>query len=494
MGNFPIGVFLRLFYGFRKKAGKYVGITNEGEGDYNPGLTKVIPGEEARRKHIVKDMLYMVELNTKNIAISKTLFKKLAPGVEPNIIQMHKTDGFLADVEMKFPNGVVNTFDIVMGNPPYQSGAAKGKSTSKTRKMRIEMDVGQDKHKNLWIPFIKKVLTTNLKKGGFLLFINPVGWFKPDRTGIHEEMLKYQIRCMRIYDMYQSMKIFSGKGKISTAYYLLENKPAYTTTTIIDRNEKKEDVKLTSKSIIILAGNSIFFKIQKKSHLFYEGNDHKVTSIPSTACTAGSNKQIHRISESGEITIIKTGVKHADQDVPKLYLSGYQSPRFYYDNDGLYGLIGSHQHYFIGKNLNKLEDYFKTKLSAILLKHTKYDQEYIEPKYYPDVRTLPLEKITDETLADYFGFTKEERDTISAANYPLRKYKMTVAPCPKESDTEEAPCPPDKERNPKTRKCTKKCIPPKIRSEKGTCVNPPSAISRRAPRRKGGGHKTRRQR
>ena len=434
MGNFPIGVFLRLFYGFRTKEGKYVGITNEGAGEagvvYNPGLTKVISNDDVRRKHIVKDMLFMVELNSKNNTIAKNLFKKLAPGIEePNIIQMHRTNGFLEDVDMKFPNGTVNTFDIVMGNPPFQGGAVRGKSTDKTRKMRIEENVGQDKHKNLWIPFVKKVLANHMKKNGYLLFIHPIGWFKPDRTGIHEEMLQYQIKDMRIYDMYQSMKVFSGKGKISVAYYLLENKPVYTTTTIVDRVGKKEVVQLNSKSIIILAINSIFSKIQKKASLFYEGDQLSVTSIPSAKCSAGSNKQIHRISETGEMTYCKTSVKHKDQHSPKLYLSGYQNPRFYHDKDGIYGLIGSHQHYFIGSDLDKLEDYFKTKLSAILLKHAKYDQEFIEPKYYPDVRTLPLKKITDDTLADYFGFTKEERAAIDVTEYPERKYTFKEISC-----------------------------------------------------------------
>ena len=429
MGNYPIAVFLRLFYGFRTKDGKYIGITKEGEGQYHPGLSKVIPNENTRRKHIVQHMLFMVELNSKNNAVAKRLFMKLAPGVTPNIIQMHKKDGFLADVDMKFHNGTVNTFDVVMGNPPYQSGAAKGKSTDKTRKMRDDMDVKQDKHKNLWIPFIKKVLTNNLKKDGFLLFINPIGWFKPDRTGIHEEMLKYQIRYMRIYDIYQSMKKFSGKGKISTAYFLLENKPSYTTTIIVDSIGKKEVIQLNNKSIIILANNLIFSKIQKKASLFYESDELKVTSIKSDNCSAGSNKQIHRISESGEISFIKTSIEHKDQHKPKLYLSGYQNPRFYYDKDGVYGLIGSHQHYFIGNELDKLEDYFKTKLSAILLKHIKYDQEFIEPKYYPDVRNLPLKKITDETLADHFGFTKEERAAINATEYPKREYKFKESTC-----------------------------------------------------------------
>ena len=417
IGNFPIKAFM----GQSEGEYKYPGLFE--------GLRKEIPDDGKRCKWIIENMLYMIDINGKNNMVAKKLFEKLCPGAKANIEQIDKKNGFLTDKPLTFNGKEVNEFDVVIGNPPFQGGAVRGKTTNKTHKMRVEMDLGQDKHKNLWIPFVKKILSTHLKKNGYLLFIHPIGWFKPERTGIHEDMLKYQIKDMRIYDMYQSMKRFSGKGKISVAYYLLENKPIYTTTTIIDRVDKKEIVQLNSKSIIILANNSIFSKIQKKASLFYEGGDLKVTSITSAKCNTGSNKQIHRISEAGEITFVKTGVEHTDQGNPKLYLSGYQNPRFYHDKEGVYGLIGSHQHYFIGNNLDKLENYFKTKLSAILLKHTKYDQEFIEPKYYPDVRTLPLEKITDETLADYFAFTKEERAAINAIEYPKREYKFKEITC-----------------------------------------------------------------
>ena len=196
MGNYPIAVFLRLFYGYRTKAGKYLGITDEGEGEFNPGLTKVIPSEDMRRKHIVKDMLYMVELNTKNNAVAKNLFKKLAPGIEPNIIQMHRKDGFLADVEMKFPNGLVKEFDIVMGNPPFNRGAVRtAMVTSETRKAKKELGLEDKKGESgFWFRFVHKILTTGLlKTNGYLLFIHPITWFKPDKAGAHDLILSKQI-------------------------------------------------------------------------------------------------------------------------------------------------------------------------------------------------------------------------------------------------------------------------------------------------------------
>lgn len=430
MGNFPIGVFLRLFYGFRTNVGKYVGITNEGAGDYNPGLTKVITNEDLRRKHIVKDMLYMVELNSKNNAIAKNLFKKLAPGVEPNIIQMHRKDGFLADVEMKFPNGTVGEFDIVMGNPPYNSGSVKSVTTNATRKMRIEMDVGQDKHKNLWIPFVKKSIDI-LTKGGYLLFIHPIGWFKPDeKTKTHDLLLSQQIILLRIYFKSQAKKLFEGRGEISVGYYLLKKEEPTKKTQIINIDNKKEEVLLNTKSLLCLKNNSIISKIQSSNIvLFGTSDDYQTTSINQKACENGKNKQIHRITDQGNITFVETGKLHKYQNIPKIILNGSKYPRYFYDKKGEYGLIGSHQQYFIGDDLDILEDYFKTKLSAVLLSSLKYDMDYIEPKYYPDIRTLPLKKISDETLADYFGFTKEEREAINATEYPKREYKFKEITC-----------------------------------------------------------------
>ena len=441
MGNFPIGVFLRLFYGFRTKGGKYIGITNEGEGDYNPGLTKVKPNEVIRRKHIVQNMLFMVELNSKNNAIAKLLFKKLAPGVEPNIIQMHRKDGFLAEVDMEFPNGTVNQFDIVMGNPPYNSGSVKSVTTKKTIKLRIENNRGQEKHTNIWIPILKKIIESHLKKNGYLLFIHPIGWFKPDeRTKTHDLILSNQILYMKIYKNDAGAQgLFEGKGKISIAYYLLEKTKPTKKTKIISTDGNIEYALLNTDSLLSLNNNSIIAKIQASGIKMFKDSDNYLTnSITQKICSPGTHKQIHRIyepvrgvgvSSEHKITFVKTSNIHPYQTVPKIILHGYKYPRFYFDKKGEYGLIGSHQHYFIGDNLDKIEDYFKTKLSALLLQSMKYDMDYIEPKYYPDVRTLPLETINDETLAEYFGFTKEEREAINATTYPKNEYTFKEVTC-----------------------------------------------------------------
>ena len=129
------------------------------------------------------------------------------------------------------------------------------------------------------------------------------------------------------------------------------------------------------------------------------------------------------------IKFVKTDAAHPEQNTPKIVLYGNHWPRIYYDKKGEYGLIGQHQNYFVGQNLNKLEKFFETKLSALLLKNIKYEQEFIAPKFLPDIRNLQLDKITDTGLAAYFGFTKAQQTTIETTEFPKNEFKFNELKC-----------------------------------------------------------------
>ena len=113
-----------------------------------------------------------------------------------------------------------------------------------------------------------------------------------------------------------------------------------------------------------------------------------------------------------------------------------------YDKKGEYGIYEKGQrHYFIGPELDKINDYFKTKLSTLLLRYIKFEQDFIKPDYFPDVRTIELDTINDDTLADYFGFTKEERKEIEEMPYPIHPtsekiIKLTCSQLTKKNNNE----------------------------------------------------------
>ena len=80
------------------------------------GLKKTIKKKQARSKHIIENMLYMVELNPSNVKICKKIFKNIDSNSKPNIQKISYFD-FKPDFE----------FDIIMGNPPWNKPREDGR-------------------------------------------------------------------------------------------------------------------------------------------------------------------------------------------------------------------------------------------------------------------------------------------------------------------------------------------------------------------------------
>jgi hypothetical protein len=414
IGNFPIKAFI----GQSEGEHKYLGLFN--------GLEKEIPDPAKRCKWIIENMLYMIDINSKNNLIAKRLFEKLCPGAKANIEQIDKKEGFLKDTPLKFNGKEVKEFDIVMGNPPFNKGAVRvAMVTNKTRKERKDLGIQDDMSESVfWFKFVDKMLTKGvLKPNGYLLFIHPITWFKPDRAGAHDLILSKQVLNIKIYkNDGAAQKLFGGTCKISIAFYLLENKAATSQKTQFeygDYKDKREDVLLSIKSIITLNYNSIFNKVNNKCALF--GNTEGLKHITINECDDnGKNNLITILEEKGTIKYVKSSVPHPDQTTPKVIVGGTYTPIVFFDKEGKYGLFKKGQrNYFIGEDLDKINDYFKTKLSTMILRCVKYEQDFIKPGYFPDVRSIDLEKINDKTLANYFGFTQEERREIDQMPYPI---------------------------------------------------------------------------
>ena len=99
------------------------------------GLTKAIRNREKRRTHIVRNMIYMVELQEENITTLRALF-----GDDANII----CADYLAD-DAVFDT----TFDYVIGNPPYNKNGIKKVPTNRTKNKKCDGTT-------LWFEFVKK--------------------------------------------------------------------------------------------------------------------------------------------------------------------------------------------------------------------------------------------------------------------------------------------------------------------------------------------------
>jgi len=182
MGNFPIAVYLRLI----------------------ETLKEVIVNEKERKKHILENMLYMSELNKKNVLICKQIFD-INNEYKLNIYEGNSLN---VDYNKEFK---VKQFNIIVGNPPYQDSNATGDN-------------------KLYLDFTKKSLDI-LINNGLLLFITP--------RNILEYLLLVEKNRKYIDDFYQlkylaietSNKHFPKVGS-TFAYFLIEKKIYYEKTII----------------------------------------------------------------------------------------------------------------------------------------------------------------------------------------------------------------------------------------------------------------------
>jgi hypothetical protein len=244
MGNFPIAVYLRLM----------------------EGLKDEIKDIKERKKHILENMLYMYELNKKNVSICKQIFN-INNELKLNI---YEGDSLKVDYNKQF--------DIIIGNPPYNASGTK--ATGNT----------------LWQKFV--LLSFKLiKSNGYITLIHPSGWRKPmSEKGKSNNLFdlmtsKNNMIYLEMHDSKDGMKTFNCGTKYD--WYVINIKNTKNNITeIIDEKKNKHLLNLKKYSFLpnsnIELFNKIYCKNQDITNILYSrssyGSDKKWIS-KSMTCT-----------------------------------------------------------------------------------------------------------------------------------------------------------------------------------------------------------------
>jgi len=181
---------------------------------YMKSLTTHFPDKNQRSSHILQQMLFMIELNPSNVKTLRELF-----GEKSNISK--------GDFLDKTP---AEEYDVVIGNPPFQvekKGVYEGSSG----------------HLTLWDKFVKQSLSV-LKPNGYLAFITPANWRRPE-SDLYEIMTKQnQLLFLRVYGKDAGKEIFGIQSRFDN-YLIQKTKPLPNIKTkIVDElgKEFQEDV------------------------------------------------------------------------------------------------------------------------------------------------------------------------------------------------------------------------------------------------------------
>lgn len=213
------------------------------------GLKEWQPDSELRLKHILENMIYVCELQSKNMFIYLQLFDS-ENKYKLNFHRGSFLDEGFSEVMKEWG---VEKFDIVIGNPPYNNDQkAEGKRG------------GGD---TLWDKFVIKVLNSFLKKNGYLVFVHPTLWRKPQSErstskDVSELMMKKQILYLESHDSNDGMKTFNAGTRYD--FYVLENCPIYKETLINGEDRKDIKVDLRNYDFIPNYNLELFDKIVAK--------------------------------------------------------------------------------------------------------------------------------------------------------------------------------------------------------------------------------------
>jgi len=189
------------------------------------GLKKWEPTEKKRSKHIIEEMLYMVELNKKNCDICKSIF-----GSNVRLI----CGDFLSD--LNFPGFNDISFEYIVGNPPFQDDYG----------LRLDgKRINGGKSKLYERIFLKAY--NMLKYGGYLSFVVPDNIFAGNGSDAYKVIIQNQIPFVSFNTTNQSF--FPGIQQY-VCYFILHKVSNNSELTIIETEDNKSfKIKLKDRPV-----------------------------------------------------------------------------------------------------------------------------------------------------------------------------------------------------------------------------------------------------
>jgi superfamily II DNA or RNA helicase len=269
-----------------------------------------------RSRHIIENMLYMVELNPVNVALCKKIFKMIDPLSSLNIIKANFLE--ITDV-----NGV-SEFDVIIGNPPFQD-EVKSTDTNKPR----------SGGKNKLYERITIHVFSLLKQDGYLLFVTPDNIMTGITSSAYNTIMLYDTIIINFNNIRQ--RYFPNIGQ-SMCYFLVQKRKTLNSKTIIiSQDGSKFSIVIKSRPINPVNEWTKDTEILVEKYIGEQENGYKRTrdgvSIPEN-----SNGSVSVIMNSKDIK--KTNNSNIEGvNVPKYILFRMQpSATGIFDKTGQFGV------------------------------------------------------------------------------------------------------------------------------------------------------------
>lgn len=280
-------------------------------------LKDVFPDKEERKKHILENMLFGVDIQPKNTMLC---FLRLDPENKYNL-EKH----IICANSLKYDYNM--EFDIIIGNPPYNS-PSNNKGANNI----------------LWDKFVIKSIDL-LRKNGYLCFVHPGLWRKPGH-----KMFKYfadnNLIYLEIHNENDGKKVFGSNVNTRYDWYILQKAPYNGLTQIKDEKSVINYINIKEMGWL---PNSMYEEVKKL--LASDENVEKCKIIKSRS-NYGADKKwmskeqtdefkypcVYSVNRKNEISLRWSSINtNGHFNIPKV-IFGTDAVGFYVDKKGEYGL------------------------------------------------------------------------------------------------------------------------------------------------------------
>lgn len=385
------------------------------------GLTKTLPSKAVRQRHIISNMIYMVELQHDNVTVLSSLF-----GDNANIV----CGDYLTD--MVFDK---IAFDYVIGNPPYNKNGIK----------KVPANKFKNKNKDgitLWFDFVKKSMFL-LKTRGNLLMITPSMWMKPGRLGIYDYFMRYKLHRVECLSNTKTNWMFGGVAQTPTCFFLMSKQPSDGFCDIYDI-EKGRYFNYTIRSeypipVFAISVVNKFLRVVDRIgalEVIKTNMPDKRVNLSIKKCSTFKYENIKTARLNGLSP--KLDINYSDaplrfSDVAKLVLPHKMYGFPFIDLVGKYGISNRDNYVVVGRteeDLRIISEFLSTKTVLYIYEATRYRMKYLEKYAFlllPDVTKIPeliaTRPITDDVIAEYFKLDANDISCIERLhkkNYDFR--------------------------------------------------------------------------
>ena len=402
---------------------------------------------EETKNHIIKNMIYMVEIYPNHIEKLKDFF-----GINANIINKD----FLTLNKYEY-----ESFDFIIGNPPYNiNGALKTPTNNSLKKT--------DDGKQIYVEFINKSLDL-MYDWGYLAIIIPTLWMKPDKAGLYNTLVNsnFSIKYLHCLSTTQTQKEFLYQAQTPTCYLYgakteINRQDNPKLISIYDKIHKKYiDYKLRPNYPIPTHGiniiNKLLYYVDQVGYLkvYKSNNPPKNSKFSDTPflldnsyieCETNSppNIKTTKISKKTPVLIKNySNILQPFANQPKLILAHKMYGFPFLDISGIYGISSRDNYILTGittketkttkskisghysiNELQQIQAFLSTKTALFVFSTTNYRMRYLERyafQFLPNITKLKdfpnllnSDPVTREKLIiNFFNFSQLEEKNIN---------------------------------------------------------------------------------